>query len=81
MDPATEIADLRRRLAQAEEALRSNGGIFRKHDARESEEQLPALFDSIDEGFCIIEVTGGEHGKIVGASWPVADIADSVKGS
>lgn len=65
MDPTAEIADLKRRLARAEDTLRRHGEHARDQAVRDSEEQLPALFDLIDEGFCIIEVTGGEDGEAV----------------
>lgn len=61
MDLALENEELRRRLALAEEALCSRTAIG--EGAPAIEQRYRTLFDSIDEGFCIIEVIGGENGE------------------
>ncbi len=63
MDLAAENEELRRRLALTEGALR--GCTVIGENAPVIEQRYRMLFDSIDEGFCIIEVVGGENGEAV----------------
>lgn len=56
-----EVEELKRRLTQAESALRDRTKV--EAALRESEEKYRTLFDSIDEGFCLIEVIFDADGR------------------
>jgi len=62
MDLVAENEELKRRLALAEDALRDRAALERASGA--SDDRYRTLFDSIDEGFCIIEVIGGGDGEL-----------------
>lgn len=63
MDPAAEIEELQRQLAMAKEEIRRLSAD--DGSAASLERKYRTLFDSIDEGFCVIEVTGGADGDPV----------------
>src|SRR4051794_288707 len=75
--PETEVKVLRRRVAELEEQLRAvhtdGHGPSPDKSVREASEQARlaseakyrSLFDSIDEGFCIIEVLFDNRGAAV----------------
>jgi PAS domain S-box-containing protein len=54
MDDQPTVSELERRLAAAETALREKADV--EAALRGSEQHFRALFDAIDEGFCVIEV-------------------------
>lgn len=55
------IGELKRRLAKAEVALR--GRAAAEAAQREADQKYRTMFDLIDEGFCVVEVIGGEGGE------------------
>lgn len=60
---ADQLAELKARLARAETALGKLKAV--QTALRESEEKYRTLFDSIDEGFCIIEmIDDGRSGPV-----------------
>ena len=60
MDETAEIEELKRRLDASETALAKHAAV--EEALRASEEKYKAIFEAIDEGFCLVEVLLDEHG-------------------
>lgn len=63
MNPAEEIEYIRRRLGEAEARLLDSAKV--ETELREAVEKHLTIISSIDEGFCVVEVIGGEGGEPV----------------